>query len=50
MGKTITFRLDDDTHRDFKIYATKNNTDMTQILLEYIKKLLNDEREQAEEE
>ena len=47
MAKTLTIRLDEETHRDFKIYATKKGTDMTQILIEHIKKLIEENDEQA---
>ena len=38
--KTLTVRLDDELHRQFKIYAVIKGKDMQEILIEYIKKLL----------
>lgn len=38
--KAITVRLEDELHQQFKIYAVKQNKDMQQILIEYIKKLV----------
>ncbi|WP_158572793.1 hypothetical protein [Anaerotruncus sp. AF02-27] len=44
--KTLTVRLDDSLHQEFKIYSIKQGKDMQAILIEYIKKLL-DEDSQA---
>ena len=38
--KTLTVRLDDELHRQFKIYAVNQNKDMQAILIDYIKSLL----------
>ena len=38
--KTLTVRLEDDLHKEFKIYSAKKGIDMSTILIEYIKKLL----------
>jgi len=43
--KTLTIRIDEETHRDFKILATKQGKDMTQLLLEHINKLLEEDRQ-----
>jgi len=44
IAKTLTIRLDEETHMAFKILATRKGKDMTQLLLEYIKKLLQEEK------
>lgn len=38
--KTLTVRLDDELHRKFKIYSVNQGKDMQGILIEYIKKLV----------
>ena len=38
--KTLTIRLDDDLHKNFKKYAIDQDKDMQAILIEHIKKLL----------
>jgi len=48
MAKTLTIRLDETTHRDFKIYAARNGVDMTKIILDHIKKLLEEAQKQAD--
>jgi len=45
--KTLTIRLDDELHRLFKIYSINKGKDMQQLLIEYIKKLL-EENQKAE--
>lgn len=47
--KTLTIRLDDDIHRNFKIYATQQGTDMSALLVEYIKHLLEKPKESSEQ-
>lgn len=47
IAKTLTIRLDEEVHRNFKIFATKQGKDMTQILLEHINKLLAEENGQV---
>lgn len=44
----MTVRLDDELHQKFKIYSVKQNKDMQQILVEYIKKLVEEEERQEE--
>lgn len=43
IAKTLTIRLDEETHQNFKILSVKKGKDMTRILLEYINKLLEEE-------
>lgn len=38
--KTITLRLDKDTHYKLKLKATKENISMQDLLTEYIKKYI----------
>lgn len=38
--KTLTVRLDDELHKQFKIYSIKTGRDMQSILVEYIKKIV----------
>lgn len=38
--KTLTVRLDDELHKEFKIYSVNNGKDMQSILIEYIEKLV----------
>lgn len=38
--KTLTVRLEDDLHQQFKIYAIKEGKDMQAILVDHIKELL----------
>lgn len=44
--KTLTVRLDDELHKQFKIYAVNKGTDMQAIIIENIKKLLEDNRQE----
>ena len=46
ISKTITIRVDENLHKEFKIYSAKNDKDMTEILLEYIMKLLDEDKNQ----
>jgi plasmid stability protein len=46
IAKTLTIRLDENLHTEFKVYATRHNKDMTELLLEYIKKLIQDDRQE----
>ena len=41
--KTLTVRLDDETHMAFKIYAAKAKRNMQDILKDYIRRLLQSE-------
>lgn len=43
MGKTITFRISDELHKKFKIYALNHDTDMSSILIKHIEELLAEE-------
>jgi len=45
MAKTLTIRIEDELHKEFKRYALENDTDMTTILIEYIKKIVNESKE-----
>ena len=45
IAKTLTIRLDEELHKKFKIYAIRKDKDMTEILLDYIKKLLEEHQE-----
>ena len=45
--KTLTVRLEDELHRQFKILSIEMGKDMQTILVEYIMRLL-DENNQAE--
>jgi len=45
--KTLTIRLDDELHRQFKILSVNLGKDMQAILIEHIQKLL-DESHRAE--
>lgn len=38
--KTLTIRLDDDLHKDFKKYSIDKERDMQAILIEFIKSLI----------
>ncbi len=38
--KTITLRLDDELHRDFKIFAVKKGVTMQDFIVEMLKKEL----------
>jgi hypothetical protein len=38
--KTLTVRLDDELHKQFKIYSINKGKDMQSILIEYIKRLV----------
>lgn len=42
--KTITVRLDDELHKDFKIYSVNSGKDMQSILIEYIKQLIEESK------
>ncbi|MDL2318208.1 hypothetical protein LJC74_03815 [Eubacteriales bacterium OttesenSCG-928-A19] len=42
--KTLTVRLDDELHRQFKIYSINHEKDMQQILIEHIEELLEEEK------
>ena len=44
--KTLTVRLDDDLHQEFKIYSVKTNENMQNIIIRLIKSELS----KAEEE
>lgn len=48
IAKTLTIRLDEETHRKFKVYAAIKGKDMTQLLLDHINELLKVEKTQAE--
>lgn len=50
MAKTMTIRIDEELHMAFKIYATKRSTDMTQLLIEYIHKALEEEKADEKKE
>jgi len=41
--KTLTVRLDDELHRQFKIYSINAEKDMQQLLIEHIMELLESE-------
>jgi predicted DNA-binding protein len=45
--KTLTIRLDDETHKAFKMYSVKTGKDMQDILREYIKKLIQSDSQGA---
>jgi len=49
IAKTITIRLDEKIHREFKIYSVKKGKDMTEILLDHINQLLKEEKNQDKE-
>lgn len=42
--KNITVRMDDELHKKFKIYSVNTGKDMQAILIEYIKKLVQDDK------
>ncbi len=43
ISKTITIRIGEDLHKKFKMFAVKQEKDMTQILIEHIKFLLKED-------
>lgn len=45
--KTLTVRLDNDLHRKFKIYSIEHGEDMQTLLIEFIKKLVAGNDQQA---
>ncbi len=44
--KTLTVRLDDELHRQFKIYSINQGKDMQGILVEYIEKLIEENQDE----
>lgn len=44
--KTITIRLDDELHKKFKLYATKHDSNMQELIEEFIKKLVEENEEE----
>ena len=42
--KTLTIRLDDELHKAFKRYSVNEEKNMQAILIEYIKKLVSENR------
>ena len=41
MPKTLTIRIDEDLHKDFKRYVLEHDTDMSSVLIAYIEQLVN---------
>lgn len=41
MPKTLTIRIDEDLHKEFKRYVLEHDTDMSSVLVAYIKQLVN---------
>lgn len=40
MPKTLTIRIDEELHKDFKRYVLEHDTDMSTVLIAYIKQLI----------
>ena len=41
MPKTLTIRIDEDLHKEFKRYVLEHDTDMSSVLISYIEQLVN---------
>lgn len=41
MPKTLTIRINEDLHKEFKRYVLEHDTDMSSVLIAYIEQLVN---------
>ena len=44
MAKTLTVRIREDLHKNFKLYALQHDTDMSDIIVSYIEQLINNDK------
>ena len=47
MAKTLTVRIREDLHKDFKLYALQHDTDMSDIIVSYIEDLVKTDKEKS---